>query len=46
MSVTLIRSSTLSDVAQYACAATAPVNSRLVFLAGSCPLEADGAVVD
>jgi enamine deaminase RidA (YjgF/YER057c/UK114 family) len=40
--VTLIRSSTLSDVAEYAYAATAPADARLIFLAGSCPLEADG----
>lgn len=41
--VTLIRSSSLSDVAEYAYAATAPAEARLVFLAGSCPLEADGS---
>ena len=40
--VTLIRSSTLSGVAEYAYAATAPADARLIFLAGSCPLEADG----
>ncbi|MGX5359138.1 RidA family protein [Kocuria sp. KH4] len=39
--VTLIRSDALSD-AQYAYAATAPTEARLVFLAGSCPLEKDG----
>ncbi|MGP9538039.1 RidA family protein [Brachybacterium sp. AOP43-C2-M15] len=43
MNITLIRSSALSDVAQYAYAATAPANSRLIVLAGSCPLEADGS---
>lgn len=43
MSVTLIRSAALSDVAQYAYAATAPANARLIFLAGSCPLNADGS---
>jgi enamine deaminase RidA (YjgF/YER057c/UK114 family) len=43
--VTLIRSSTLSDVAEYAYAATAPADARLIFLAGSCPLDADGATV-
>ena len=43
MSVTLIRSSTLSDVAQYAYAATAPADARLIVLAGACPLEADGS---
>jgi len=41
--VTLIRSSRLSDVAQYAYAATAPADSRLIFLAGACPLNADGS---
>lgn len=43
MNITLIRSSTLSDVAQYAYTATAPVNARLIVPAGSCPLEADGS---
>ena len=41
--VTLIRSSRLSDVAQYAYAATAPAGSRPIFLAGACPLNADGS---
>ena len=41
--VRLIRSSLLSDVAQYAYAATAPAGARLVFLAGACPLEDDGS---
>jgi enamine deaminase RidA (YjgF/YER057c/UK114 family) len=41
--VTLIRSGSLSDVAEYAYAATAPAEARLVFLAGSCPLEEDGS---
>ncbi|MET3176747.1 UNVERIFIED_ORG: enamine deaminase RidA (YjgF/YER057c/UK114 family) [Arthrobacter sp. UYCu721] len=40
--VTLVRSSSLSEVAQYAYAATAPSNSRLIFLAGACPLNVDG----
>lgn len=40
--VTLIRSSKLSDVAEYAYAATAPAEARLVFLAGACPLNEDG----
>jgi len=44
-SVTLIRSSALSDVAEYAYAATAPADARLVFLAGACPLDADGRTV-
>ena len=41
-SVELIRAPTLSDVADYACAATAPKEARLIFLAGSCPLNDDG----
>lgn len=40
--VRLIRSSTLSDAAEYAYAATAPKESRLIFLAGACPLNDDG----
>lgn len=40
--VTLIRAAQLSDAAEYAYAATAPAGSRLIHLAGSCPLEADG----
>ncbi|WP_372447886.1 RidA family protein [Streptomyces smyrnaeus] len=35
---------TLSDVAEYAYAATAPPDARLIFLAGACPLAADGTV--
>lgn len=41
--VTLIRSGSLSDVAEYAYAATAPAEARLVFLAGACPLNEDGS---
>jgi enamine deaminase RidA (YjgF/YER057c/UK114 family) len=41
--VTLIRSATLSGVAEYAYAATAPAESRLIFLAGACPLNEDGS---
>lgn len=41
-SVQLIRASNLSDVAEYAYAATAPKDARLIFLAGSCPLNEDG----
>ncbi|MGH3567292.1 MAG: RidA family protein [Pseudonocardia sp.] len=40
--VTLIRSNALSDVAEYAYAATAPADARLIFLAGACPLNPDG----
>ncbi|MER0240986.1 Rid family hydrolase [Streptomyces sp. HSW2009] len=41
--VTLIRSASLSGVAEYAYAATAPAEARLIFLAGACPLLADGS---
>ncbi|NDU77611.1 RidA family protein [Actinomadura sp. DSM 109109] len=41
--VTLIRSASLSPVAEYAYAATAPVEARLIFLAGACPLNEDGS---
>jgi enamine deaminase RidA (YjgF/YER057c/UK114 family) len=41
--VTLIRSKVLSDKAEYAYAATAPADARLIFLAGSCPLNEDGS---
>lgn len=43
-SVQLIRAATLS-VAEYAHAATAPKDARLIFLARSCPLDDDGATV-
>lgn len=43
--VRLIRSSALSDAAEYAYAATAPAGARLVFLAGSCPIDLDGSTV-
>lgn len=39
--VQLIRSTSLAD-APYAYAATAPADSRLIFLAGACPLHDDG----
>ncbi|WP_020500024.1 RidA family protein [Sciscionella marina] len=41
--VSLIRSSALSGVAEYAYAATAPADARLIFLAGACPLNEDGS---
>jgi len=41
--VTLIRAVELSDAAQYAYAATAPTEARLIFLAGACPLNHDGS---
>jgi len=34
--VRLIHSDSLSDAAEYAYAATAPANARMIFLAGSC----------
>ena len=43
--VTLVRSRELSDVAEYAYAATVAAVARLIFLAGSCPLDADGRTV-
>lgn len=43
--VTLIRSTSLSDIAEYAYAATAPADARLIFLAGSSPLNAEGVTV-
>lgn len=44
-SVQLIRAANLSDIAEYAYAATAPAEARLIFLAGSCPLAEDGTTV-
>ncbi|QNE75800.1 RidA family protein [Streptomyces finlayi] len=41
--ITLIRSGSLSSVAEYAYAATAPADARLIFLAGACPLNEDGS---
>ncbi|VXC67037.1 RidA family protein [Arthrobacter sp. 9V] len=40
--VTLVRTNTLSATAEYAYAATVPASARLIFLAGSCPLNKDG----
>jgi enamine deaminase RidA (YjgF/YER057c/UK114 family) len=40
--VRLVRSAALSDVAEYAYAATVESGARLIFLAGACPLEKDG----
>lgn len=39
----MIRTAALSGVADYAYAATAPKDARLIFLAGACPLELDGS---
>lgn len=44
--VTLIRSASLSDAAEYAYAATVPAEARLIFLAGSCPLNDDGSTAE
>lgn len=44
--ITLVRSQRLSTVAEYAYASTAPADTRLVFLAGSCPLNADGSTTN
>ena len=41
--VTLIRSNVLASAVQYAYAATAPSDARLIFLAGACPLNEDGS---
>ncbi len=41
----LIRADGLCASVPYAYAATATENSRLVFLAGACPLDADGRTV-
>lgn len=43
--VQLIRSSSLANVAEYAYAATAPKDARLIFLAGACPLDELGATL-
>jgi enamine deaminase RidA (YjgF/YER057c/UK114 family) len=43
-SVELVRSSALTDTIPYAYAAITPPG-RLVFTAGACPLDHDGAVV-
>ncbi|MFK0400779.1 Rid family hydrolase [Microbacterium sp. NPDC090225] len=40
--VRLIRSDSLAET-PYAYAATAPAGSRLIFLAGACPLDDDGS---
>lgn len=43
--ISLIRSARLSNVAEYAYAATVPAGMTLVFPAGACPLDADGRTV-
>ena len=41
--IRLIRSEALSDVAEYAYAAAVEGGTRLIFLAGACPLQKDGS---
>lgn len=41
--VKLIRSDRLSGAAEYAYASKLPADAELIFLAGSCPLNADGS---
>ncbi|MET8120298.1 RidA family protein [Micromonospora sp. NPDC005189] len=43
--VALLHVPVLSDVAEYAYAATVEPPARLVFTAGACPLDAEGRVV-
>ena len=43
MAITLIRPSSLSNVAEYAYAATAPAGARLIFLPGASPLNEAGS---
>ena len=43
--VALLHVPALSDVAEYAYAATVEPPARLVFTAGACPLDADGRTV-
>jgi enamine deaminase RidA (YjgF/YER057c/UK114 family) len=45
MPSSLVRSSRLSDVAEYAYAAVVDSPGRLVFTAGACPLDAQGRTV-
>ena len=44
-SVRLVQPPALAPAVPYAYAAVAPANSRLVFLAGVCPLDPDGRTV-
>ncbi|QUH02900.1 RidA family protein [Saccharopolyspora erythraea] len=44
-SFSLVRSRELSDVAEYAYAARVDPTARLVFAAGACPLDTEGATV-
>jgi enamine deaminase RidA (YjgF/YER057c/UK114 family) len=43
--VVLVRTAELSDVAEYAYAASVPMPARLVFAAGACPLDDAGETV-
>jgi enamine deaminase RidA (YjgF/YER057c/UK114 family) len=42
--VTLIRSSSLAETPGYAYASSVAAGTRLIHLAGACPLEADGTI--
>jgi enamine deaminase RidA (YjgF/YER057c/UK114 family) len=43
--ITLVRSPELTGAAPYAYAALPPAGARLLFTAGACPLDEDGATV-
>ncbi|WP_159944441.1 MULTISPECIES: RidA family protein [unclassified Nocardiopsis] len=43
--VTLVRSQFLAPTVEYAYAATAPARGHVVWTAGACPLDAEGATV-
>ncbi|WP_402462903.1 RidA family protein [Isoptericola aurantiacus] len=43
--VRLVRSSNLSPAVDYAYASVVPAGTRLIHLAGACPLDADGRTV-
>ncbi|GAA1698856.1 RidA family protein [Fodinicola feengrottensis] len=45
MPVRLIRSPTLSTVAEYAYSSSVEPPARLIYAAGACPLDADGVTV-
>ncbi|WP_407319351.1 Rid family hydrolase [Isoptericola halotolerans] len=44
-SVRLVRSATLTDTVDYAYASVVPAGTRLVHLAGACPLDTEGRTV-
>lgn len=43
--VRLVRSATLTDTVDYAYASVVPAGTRLIHLAGACPLDAEGRTV-